>query len=376
MVAGRREDRVKNDLLIAYAERSGGCFPSLACSGNSHVAVRRIYRTRATRRWVRTVLHEVFTAAVYPGLMALLFSRIVLAYDDSPESRLALDYACALARSGRQLIVAHVFYSGAILVNAAAPMGFTGIDPSPDISVLEDQGNAVLARAVDACAQQGVTAQTVVLRGAPAKSIVELGGARDADLFVVGTHGREGVARAVLGSVAEAIVRESDVPVLVVNGHARRPHAGGVFTRALVALDESETSKAPMSIAARLAASMSTHLTLCNVIESSQLPAITATYAFDPIPFHTGIHTASRKLLGESAKRNGIATADEDIIDIEGEPAEMLERTAMQCNCDVIILGTHARRGVKRFILGSVAETVARRSSVPVLIVPARDHAP
>jgi len=307
-------------------------------------------------------------------MMALIFSRILLAYDDSPEARLALDYACALARDGAQLIVAHAAAENAALVSAVTPYGFTEIDSQPLGAELEEQSSTILERALEACTKAGVSAEGVFLGASPMQSITELARARDTQLTVVGTHGRSGVVRTVLGSVAEEILRKSEVPVLLVNGHARSPRVDGVFARALVALDDTQTANAAMAIASKLAAGMATHLTLCNVIDSRELLARSVTYGYDPIPFQAGMHVASQRLLRELADRNGHVATAEDLLHVEGEPAETLERMAMQHNCQVIVLGTHARSGLKRLVIGSVAESLARTSSLPVLVVPIGKH--
>jgi nucleotide-binding universal stress UspA family protein len=189
---------------------------------------------------------------------------------------------------------------------------------------------------------------------------------------VLGTRGRRGMPRALLGSVAEGILRETEIPVLVVTGHAKIPRNDHPFERALVALDASDPSRSAMSIAARLSADYATHLTLCNVIDSRDVLSKAAAYGYDASPFQAGMRADARKLLAAAAAVPNIDLTIDDLVVAEGEPAETIEHLAMQRNCDLIVIGTHGRRGVRRVFLGSVAEAVIRGSALPVLVVPAK----
>jgi nucleotide-binding universal stress UspA family protein len=218
----------------------------------------------------------------------------------------------------------------------------------------------------------GVAAQKLFLRDSAEEGIIELGRATRFDLIVLGTHGRQGLSRAVLGSVAEAILRATEIPVLVVTGHAKSPRVNHPFERALVALDASDPSRTAMSVAARLSADFGTHLTLCNVIDSLEVQSKAAAYGYDARPFRSGMRVDALKLLEVAAVVPNIRLTVDDLVVAEGDPAEAIEHTALQRDCDLIVIGTHGRRGVQRVFLGSVAEAVVRSSSLPVLVVPAK----
>lgn len=289
----------------------------------------------------------------------LVFSRILLAYDESMGSQIALEYACALARAGATLTIAHAIDESKIIASTTV------------VGTLANAGSTIVQGAIDACAKRAVVADRVVLRDSAAANIVALQRARDFDLIVVGTHGRHGLPRAVLGSVAEDVLRSSDVPVLVVTGYARSPRRDIPFSRALVALDETDPSRTAMSVAALLAQEMSMHLTLCNVIDSREFLKKAAAYGYDERPFETSMHAASLKLLENFANASNMAAPIDDLVVAEGEPAVEIENVALQRNCDLIIIGSHARHGLERLFLGSVAEAVVRDSSLPVLVSPA-----
>lgn len=303
--------------------------------------------------------------------MAPAFSRILLAYDESAGSRVALRYACALAESGATLVVAHASAGTNFIASAAKAGGFPPIDPQPMIDAVDESGDAVLRAAVDACAALGIAAERVFAHGNPVDAVVAAGRQVNADVIVVGTHARKGIARAVQGSVAESILRASDVPVLVVTRHVKAPRSTPVFQRALVAVDESDPSTAALAVAARFATGFGTRLTLCN---ANDLDGVE--FGDNDAEFiDADISAAVTFFLKRAAAVKNIAPFLDDEIVVEGEPAGAIEHAAMQRNCDVIIVGSHGRRGIERLFDGSVAEAVVRSSALPVLVVPVHHDA-
>jgi nucleotide-binding universal stress UspA family protein len=146
------------------------------------------------------------------------YRRILAAVDGSAASDKGLREALRLARSERaQLLIVHV-------VNELFPyVGVDGTAPIDVVPVLRESGRKVLARAAAAAAKQGVKAKAVmreVFGGPAADTILREARKAGADLIVLGTHGRRGVRRMVLGSDAEQVVRGSRVPVLLVRAGA------------------------------------------------------------------------------------------------------------------------------------------------------------
>ncbi|GAB3037613.1 universal stress protein [Natronobiforma cellulositropha] len=135
---------------------------------------------------------------------------ILVPTDGSVEGEQALEYAIDLARVHDATIRA------LYVVNAASYGGLpmeTAWDGISD--ALRQEGQAAVER-VEELAPEDVHVETVVLEGSPSRVIVEEAGAEDCDLIVMGTHGRGGIDRLLLGSVAERVVRSSPVPVLTV----------------------------------------------------------------------------------------------------------------------------------------------------------------
>ncbi len=157
-----------------------------------------------------------------------MYQRILVPVDGSPTADLGLDEAIRLAR-----------LTGATLrlVHAVDELSFaTGLEPAAVyaadlIPLLREAGVKVLERAQARAAAAGISADTVLLEsfaGRLSDFVVEQAQAWQAELIVIGTHGRRGVRRLLLGSDAEQILRSAPVPVLLVRGPAGPPPATGV----------------------------------------------------------------------------------------------------------------------------------------------------
>ncbi|HVY44402.1 MAG TPA: universal stress protein [Minicystis sp.] len=143
------------------------------------------------------------------------FRHVLVATDFSECSRTAEDMAATLAEKfGARLTVAHVFEPP---VQYDAAIAYLPIDDLRDVASksLDDE----LAR----LRERAPKAERAFAMGTAWRELLGLVERAGADLVVVGTHGRRGVSRALLGSVAEKIVRLSPVPVLTVHGSAERP---------------------------------------------------------------------------------------------------------------------------------------------------------
>jgi nucleotide-binding universal stress UspA family protein len=138
--------------------------------------------------------------------------KILVATDFSPQARVACDWAMGLASAlGASVVVAHVydlpivgFPDGALIVDAQTA------------SRLSDEAQAALDAEVARVQGHGVTVEGTLRQGDPRDVIPELAKTLGAGLVVAGSHGRRGIARALLGSMAESLVRSSSVPVVVV----------------------------------------------------------------------------------------------------------------------------------------------------------------
>jgi len=147
------------------------------------------------------------------------FERVLVAVDDSDPSDAAAAFAVDVARtSASQLIFFAAIATGDLLEQAAA----LHYDRMSMLEELHASAHALLAVHTARARAHGVRCESVVVEDDPTTAIVHAARIHDASLLVVGTHGRRGLQRLFIGSVAESVVRQSPVPVVVVRASHRR----------------------------------------------------------------------------------------------------------------------------------------------------------
>lgn len=148
-----------------------------------------------------------------------MYSRVLVAIDDSDTSQRALQEAVSLAGDqGAALRVVCVVDEASLFGNADL------VDPTAIEAALVQAGRALLARAQASAQAAGVTVETRMLETdrlgeSVSRAIIEDARNWPADLIVVGTHGRKGFRHFLVGSVAEGVIRESTVPILLIRGY-------------------------------------------------------------------------------------------------------------------------------------------------------------
>ncbi|MDQ2858235.1 MAG: universal stress protein [Candidatus Eremiobacteraeota bacterium] len=300
-----------------------------------------------------------------------MLERVLVALDGSPTADEALEFAITVSRSyGSELILCSAIDRAAAIAAACAP---DGVFPSAEL-VLEEYENAatsLLTEAASRAAAAGVRAKTALLDGRAAAAIVACAKERDARAIVIGTRGKRGLEHLMLGSTAEGVLRLSDVPVFVVRGaapEAPQPKAS-TFGRILVAVDDSDASSAAQTLALDLAVAARSRVSFCHIVETDDLLGTTETFGYDPRPYFEERHRYASTLTAASTQAATERGVDADTVVIEGSAANGILEAAVARDADLIAVGTHGRRGFRRLLLGSVAEDLLRRSSVPVVVV-------
>lgn len=269
-------------------------------------------------------------------------------FDEGAEH--AEEFAVSLAeRLGARLTLLHVLRHPAYAYaeRTAPPLD----DLAPRAQDALDAARARIARRV-------ARVETALARGAPWEAIVEQARARGAGLIVMGTHGRRGLPRLVLGSVAEKVLRTSTVPVVTVPA---RPRSLGSV---LVATDFSEPAARACDLAIALASKVDARVTLVHVYA---IPSTSyATWMTAPM---TEIERSVRAALDAAAGRLRERGAKVDVALRLGVAPNEILALAREVHADLIAMGTHGHRGLSAALLGSTAERVLRAASVPVLTV-------
>jgi nucleotide-binding universal stress UspA family protein len=185
------------------------------------------------------------------------------------------------------------------------------------------------------------------------------------DLIVMATHGRRGLSRWLLGSVAAGVVRSAHVPVLLVRGQLEwRP---GMYRRILIPLDGSEAAEAILHVVERLAHPTDTTVTLLQVIE----PLPTALQAESPFGVEEVLAFAredSERYLAKVAEPLRQSGWQVETLVCYGKIAKTIVDLSKEGETDLVAMVTHGRAGLERLFLGSVSEAVLGRSPIPVLL--------
>lgn len=202
----------------------------------------------------------------------------------------------------------------------------------------------------------------------PEQGILDYAAKVDADLIVMATHGRRGLAHWLDGSVAEGVARQATCPVLTMSPSVASASARAA--RILVATDFSDTAYLACAHAVALARRHGAAIDLLHVVEAQIEPGLPGT-VIGWGPGTTRRFEDARKALGEFV-------ADLDATDltityhvVTDAPAHGILDAAERLGADLIVAGSHGRTGLRRLVLGSVAETLVQRAPCPVMIVKA-----
>ena len=211
-------------------------------------------------------------------------------------------------------------------------------------------------------------------RAAPA--ILDYARDHEIDLVVMGTHGRRGVRRMLMGSTAEEVVRLSECPVFTVGGQSEGEDGScsGVWAvrRVVAPVDFSDAAADAARHAAALAAAYGARLDLLFVVDTALVASATVPFvgsfqvSTDEVRRNAeeGLQALARKLEEEFP---GVGAVGVEVR--VGRPATAVAAFAAERGADLLVIGTHGRSGMSRLLMGSVAEEVVRTAPCPVFTV-------
>ena len=221
----------------------------------------------------------------------------------------------------------------------------------------------------------GFHAEQFVVVGKPAETIVKHAAMNPKALVAMGTHGRSGVERWVLGSVADEVLHSTKNPVLLVRTTEEPPKNTGAFKSVIVPLDGSALAETVLPVVAELYRTMKLEVILMRIWE---IPVLyyDEGYALEE-HIVKAIEDESRNYVDRKVidlKRQGVGNVKGVIV--QGFPAESIIDLAAKTPNAFIAMCTHGRSGVRRWILGSVTERLVRHSGDPVLVIRPADFKP
>lgn len=226
------------------------------------------------------------------------------------------------------------------------------------------------ADAVDRIAQLGEEAgcpvETTVLEGVPHDAILDYADDVDADVVVMGTHGRSGLERFLLGSVTERVLRSTDRPVLTT--HPTEDETPE-YANILVTTDGSDGAGVAIEQAVSLASETGATLHALSVVDARSFATSGELDGSMVAAIQRELDAVADEAVGEV--ESAAAAADVPVLsDVDvGLPADEIRQYVEEHDIDLVVMGTHGRSGVDRVLFGSVTEAVIRGVDVPVLAV-------
>jgi len=279
-------------------------------------------------------------------------TRVLVPYDSSEQAEYAIEYAVASFEDAT-FVLLHVIEPFADHTGAA---GYDGVQYRQQLENAEQMLENVAER-------YDAEIETVAQYGRPVHWIPRYVEEEGIDHVVMGSHGRDGAARLVLGSVAEAVARRSPVPVTVVRSSPERDDGPGQI---LVPFEGSEPAREALSFA--LEAFDESEITALYVA----YPAGDSTHEVDTVfeiledwDEERADHVSSILSVAEELAADRGRTVQ--TANVDGKPTTAIVEYAE--DVDHVVIGSHGRDGLERLLLGSVAETVLRRAPVSVTVV-------
>jgi len=301
-----------------------------------------------------------------------LATRILFATDFSDDAARAQEYAMSLATAwDASLDVLHVLEAPPWLNADAAT-----------IAVVEQARTDAAARLElvhDHMERSGISSAIWQVLGSPNEHICLAAREKGADLVVLGVHGRTNLLYGLIGSTAERVVKDGPCPVLVVPGlrdEAGQPSVASPrlpIRHILVAVDFSSPSLNAVEYAIQMAHGLGATLTLTHVLEPVSYDFDCGLGLIEEEGRKREHWTRQLTELKDLVTLSGL-TADVEISG--GIPSDAILAAALRHRADLVVMGTHGRRGVSDWRFGSVADAVLRRATCPILTVKTPKFAP
>jgi nucleotide-binding universal stress UspA family protein len=303
-----------------------------------------------------------------------MFSRIFVPLDGSDIAAQALPYAVILAaKLGAPLTLASVLLPRMPDLGTADMLGF----PFGRRRAAEDRAILVADDYLESIAAplraRGIAVEIDLIRGDDAADEIVAAAAEPDMLIVMSTHGRTGFDRLRLGSVARHVARRAAAPTLIVRAQADAPKQDvAPIQQITVTLDGSPLAETALPIATRLAQTFDVPLTLLRVIPNVVYP--TAYYDTAYIPpmeeLEAYARTEAEQYLAEIKERQELQDVRVQWLHSSAStPEAIINAYLAKQPPGMVVMASHGRGGVSRWVLGSTAEGVVTGAPCPVLVV-------
>jgi nucleotide-binding universal stress UspA family protein len=286
-----------------------------------------------------------------------MYKTIVVGYDESLSSKAALKEASLRVKEeGGTLYLVHAVYFD---------QEEFAILPSQMEKRFEVGTHLCLNAKKDLQAEVGLNGnvESIICEGEPPEVIVDTAAGKKADLIALGTYGRKGIKRLLMGSVTSRVILNAPCDVLVV----KRPctQCAGKYHSLLVPYDGSESSKEALSRACALSKSDGSEVAVLYVIPRYE----EMMDFFKTESVKKSLYQEAEKIVGAAKEvAAGLGVQIKAVVQ-DGHAGDKIVEIADKMNHDLIVVGTHGWRGVNKAIMGSTAERVIAQASCPILVV-------
>ena len=290
---------------------------------------------------------------------------ILCPFDGSEFSRRALDQAVVLGRWYKAgITLLHVHADQPVSAEAAWSEAL-----APDAAV-HKRLVAWLADAGEPARAAGVGVDARVVDGRPKVEILRAAKELPADLLVMGTHGRSGFDRLVLGSVTEKVLRHAPCPVFTVSERTVAPHSPErpPFESIVCPTDFSPSSQRAIEYSLSLAKESYGRLTFVHALEFPQEEDVTLA-RFDLGGYYAALEQAAREQIKSILPVGARHWCRPEHVVARGKAYRVILETAQQRAADLIVIGIHGRNPVDLALFGSTTHHVVRAARCPVLVI-------
>ena len=301
---------------------------------------------------------------------------IVVPLDGSEQAEQVIPYAEALRGRGGTLLFFQV-----VNPTGAARGIFGDIEIAVE-DVIQQEREAARARLTEIADQWSDVLdkkpEVEAFAGDTVDAIKEIVAERNASMLAIASSGRGALSRWAFGSVADTLMRDSPAPILIIHPEHDAPDLGRVqFTRILVPLDGSDTAEQALPEASRLAKAAGLPVTLLQVINPSLEYSMVGQGVAPITPelyneVEADFTAQANEALDRGAEKLGEVKGGITKTVLQGGTVESLKHYSEPG--DLIVMTSHGRTGFRRFLLGSVAQSIINERVAPVVLVPAKDE--
>jgi len=303
-----------------------------------------------------------------------MFDKILVPLDGSPVAQAILPYVMLVAKGFHSRVI--LFHVAESALDQEDPEQKTYADET--MERIRPLAENYLAGVADEFRKQGIDVETRVVGGRATAKILEHAEQENVGLIALSTHGRSGLARWVMGSGVDRILRACEQPVLLVRP---RDEGGGEtaarLSKIIVPLDGSNTAEAALPFAEELARALGLELILIQVIgvettvRFGSMAPDSWSVPSDVLQQLDVVASGYLTGLAKQLKNKGLTVQWEVF---RGAAGSRIVEFAKETSDSLVAMTTHGRSGFRRWVMGSVADEVVRHTGEPVLVI--RPHRP